>query len=135
MLKQWSLLLTAAAVLASCSPYPPDQPRHIMPPPMPDVITPQIKTPAEIARDQEAAARRAADRKREQAARELEAANKPVTPPKPDKPTYPKATSIPGKAGHVFNPYTNDPVDVRGIPSGSLVTDPNDSESRKFRVP
>lgn len=102
---------------------------------MPDVITPQIKSPAEIARDQEAASRRAAERKREQAAREREAANKPTTPEKPDKPKYPTATAIPGKAGHVFNPYTNDPVDVRGIPSGSKVTDPNDSESRVFRVP
>lgn len=135
MLKQWSLLLTAAAVLASCAPYPPEPPRHLGPLPLPDTITPEYKTPEEIARDQEAAARRAAERKREQEAREREAISKPATPPKPDKPKYPKATAIPGKAGHVFNPYTNDPVDVRGIPSGSLVTDPNDAESRKFRVP
>ena len=43
---------------------------------------------------------------------------------------------IPGKEGFVFNPYTNNPVDVRGIPSGTLVRDPQDpNKDHKFRVP
>ena len=56
----------------------------------------------------------------------------PVAP----KPTYRYALPIPGKEGFVFNPFTNNPVDVRGIPSGTLVRDPQDSNSdHKFRVP
>jgi hypothetical protein len=54
----------------------------------------------------------------------------------PPKPNYPYALPIPGKDGFVFNPYTNNPVDVRGIPSGTLVRDPQDSNGdHKFRVP
>lgn len=50
--------------------------------------------------------------------------------------TYPYATSVPGKQGFVFNPYTKNQVDVRGIPSGTLVRDPNDADAgHKFRVP
>lgn len=57
--------------------------------------------------------------------------------PKPVvKKTFPYASKIPGKTGFVFNPYNNNMVDVRGLPSGSLVRDPNDSNSEhKFRVP
>mgnify|MGYP001827734096 CR=1 FL=1 len=52
------------------------------------------------------------------------------------KPNYPYALPIPGKDGFVFNPYTNNPVDVRGIPSGTLVRDPQDPNAdHKFRVP
>ena len=49
---------------------------------------------------------------------------------------YRRATLIPGKEGFVFNPFTNNPVDVRGIPSGTLVRDPQDpNKDHKFRVP
>jgi hypothetical protein len=52
------------------------------------------------------------------------------------KPDYRRAIPIPGKEGFVFNPFTNNPVDVRGIPSGTLVRDPQDpNETHKFRVP
>ena len=55
---------------------------------------------------------------------------------RPQKPNYPYALAIPGKDGFVFNPYTNNPVDVRGIPSGTLVRDPQDPNAdHKFRVP
>ena len=54
-------------------------------------------------------------------------------PPRQD---YRVAVPIPGKEGFVFNPFTNDPVDVRAIPSGTLVRDPNDPDpDHKFRVP
>lgn len=57
----------------------------------------------------------------------------PTQPPKKD---YRTAVSIPGKEGFVFNPFTNDPVDVRAIPPGTLVRDPNDPDpDHKFRVP
>ena len=43
---------------------------------------------------------------------------------------------VPGKAGFVFNPWTNNVVDVRGLPPGTLVRDPVDSDqTHKFRVP
>lgn len=43
---------------------------------------------------------------------------------------------IPGKPGFIFNPWTNNPTDVRGIPAGTLVRDPQDPDkSHKFRVP
>ena len=52
------------------------------------------------------------------------------------KPNYPTATRVPGKEGFVFNPYTHNTVDVKGIASGKLVRDPEDADtSHKFRVP
>ena len=47
---------------------------------------------------------------------------------------YPYATKVPGKQGFVFNPYTKNQVDVRHVPQGALVLDPNDGDkTRKFR--
>lgn len=50
---------------------------------------------------------------------------------------YPFASKIPGKEGFVFSPYNKKVVDVRGIPSGTLVADPlfPASEKKYFRVP
>ena len=60
---------------------------------------------------------------------------KPATEP-PPRQDYRVAVPSPGKEGFVFNPFTNDPVDVRAIPSGTLVRDPNDPDpDHKFRVP
>lgn len=60
---------------------------------------------------------------------------KPGSEP-PPRQDYRVAVPIPGKEGFVFNPFTNDPVDVRAIPSGTLVRDPNDPDpDHKFRVP
>jgi len=42
---------------------------------------------------------------------------------------------VPGKVGYVFNPYTHNILDVRGLPLGSLVRDPMDSEMLLFRIP
>jgi hypothetical protein len=49
----------------------------------------------------------------------------------------PVATAAPGKSGFVFSPYNNNVVDVRDIPSGTLVADPHypASEKKYFRVP
>ncbi len=72
---------------------------------------------------------------RERLARE-QAGNGPITKPPGSKPKYPTASSVPGKPGFVFNPYTHNIVDVKGIGSGKLVRDPEDSDStHKFRVP
>lgn len=48
--------------------------------------------------------------------------------------SYPVADPVPGRPGFVFSPDTNQPIDVRGMPSGTLVMDPSSPRS-KFRVP
>jgi hypothetical protein len=50
---------------------------------------------------------------------------------------YPVANKVPGKDGFVFSPYNNKVVDVRDIPTGTLVQDPTypASEKKYFRVP
>ncbi len=42
---------------------------------------------------------------------------------------------VPGKVGFVFNPYTQNIVDVRGRSLGSLVRDSEDPEMRRFLIP
>lgn len=60
---------------------------------------------------------------------------KPTTPDK--KPEYKFASKVPGKEGFVFSPYNNKVVDVRDIPTGTLVQDPTYTGEGKgyFRVP
>ena len=48
--------------------------------------------------------------------------------------SFPYASSVPGRKGFVFNPYTQAKVDVRGIASGTLVSDPRNPD-QKFYVP
>lgn len=36
---------------------------------------------------------------------------------------------------HMKNPHTGDLIDIEGIPSGTMVRDPSDSQGRTFRVP
>ncbi len=62
--------------------------------------------------------------------------------PQPQNPTptngdYPFASKVPGKEGFVFSPYNNRVVDVRDIPTGTLVQDPTypPTEKKYFRVP
>jgi hypothetical protein len=64
----------------------------------------------------------------------------PSDSPKPAEPKradYQFANKVPGKEGFVFSPYNNKVVDVRDIPSGTLVQDPTypPSEKKYFRVP
>jgi hypothetical protein len=69
----------------------------------------------------------------------LSAPNKPAPPQhKPPKPAeYPTAKALPDREGFVLSPYTNKIIDVRGLPSGTLVADPEFSTQDKkfFRVP
>jgi len=62
-----------------------------------------------------------------------------TTPPptEPRRTDYPVANKVPGKDGFVFSPYNNKVVDVRDIPTGTLVQDPTypASEKKYFRVP
>ncbi len=50
---------------------------------------------------------------------------------------YPVATPVPDKEGFVFSPYNKQVVDIRDIPSGTLVQDPTfpAEEKKFFRVP
>lgn len=60
----------------------------------------------------------------------------PITPPKPAVPKVPTAEKVPGKPGMVYNPFTKNEVDVNGIPSGTKVRDPHDSNpAHIFKVP
>lgn len=63
--------------------------------------------------------------------------NAPPPNPPERRPDYPFANKVPGKDGFVFSPYNNKVVDVRDIPSGTLVQDPTylASEKKYFRVP
>lgn len=58
-------------------------------------------------------------------------------PPTEEKRDYKFANKVPGKEGFVFSPYNNKVVDVRDIPSGTLVQDPTypAAEKKYFRVP
>jgi hypothetical protein len=58
-------------------------------------------------------------------------------PPAPEKRDFDFANKVPGKEGFVFSPYNNKVVDVRDIPSGTLVQDPTypAAEKKYFRVP
>lgn len=58
-------------------------------------------------------------------------------PPTPEKRDFAFANKVPGKDGFVFSPYNNKVVDVRDIPSGTLVQDPTypAADKKYFRVP
>lgn len=59
------------------------------------------------------------------------------TQPAENRNDFAFANKVPGKEGFVFSPYNNKVVDVRDIPSGTLVQDPTypAAEKKYFRVP
>ncbi len=61
----------------------------------------------------------------------------PKPPVEEKRSDQPVANKVPGKDGFVFSPYNNKVVDVRDIPSGTLVQDPTYTGAGKgyFRVP
>jgi hypothetical protein len=77
--------------------------------------------------------------KKEEIKEKPEDTTTPPDKPKEDtkKGDYAFANPVPGKEGFVFSPYNNKLVDVRDIPSGTLVRDPTypDAEKKYFRVP
>lgn len=148
----FSTLLTVAgcALVTSCyPPYPPDMDprahRQVPPPVQKDTTT----VNDEGQRQLDEARRRLEEENRmknpgmqpgiDQPTIQPPTVHQPDTnlpPVNPPTTTYQYASKVPGKAGYVFNPFTQNQVDVRGIPSGTLVRDPNDSNpSHKFRVP
>lgn len=130
------LPLGCVALIGACAPYPPypgqqSQGQKPQPEKPTETVTDekqrQIEENRRRLKAQEA-------RRREQARKEAQ--NTTTKPALPTKPKYPTATAVPGKAGFVFNPYTQNIVDVKGIGSGKLVRDPEDGDpTHKFRVP
>lgn len=58
-------------------------------------------------------------------------------PPEPASTGVQVARPVPGKPGYVFSPFNSKVIDVKGIPSGTLVADPSypAAEKKYFRVP
>lgn len=131
--------------LVSCYPY--DETQHkkrVTKAPDKTATTPdQLK-----AKEQEALKKKEQEeiKKTEESAPDTTAENPgTVTPPtevtkptvEPKRTDYAFANKVPGKEGFVFSPYNNKVVDVRDIPSGTLVQDPTypAAEKKYFRVP
>lgn len=131
------LPLFVSLAFVSCYPIP-DKPRNEGPPKQDETVSSQDQQKIQEQRDR-------MKEKQEQAEQTVDVPKeKPDsgTTTKPDKPDsgprdYAFANPVPGKEGFVFSPYNNKLVDVRDIPSGTLVQDPTypASEKKYFRVP
>lgn len=148
-----STLAFVSALFVSCSPFPPDSPfgeNTAYIPYAEKVETTQYSdattSHTEIAKQKEANRRRLAAKKKLDAGawQENQAENKVNTeteitkksaPPTKPKSKYPTAQRT--REGFVKNPYTGAEVDVRGMPGGSLVYDPDDPNyaTNRFRIP
>ncbi len=122
----------------SCYPYP--EPPPGQQPPVNQTVTSHEQQRLE---EQRAKMKAAAEREKQN---NPEANTGPMTNPNETPPTkpqvepkrdYPFATTVPGKEGFVFSPYNNKVIDVRDMPTGTLVQDPTypAAEKKYFRVP
>lgn len=128
--KKMLLPIGLIALVGACAPYPP-QPY----PPYPPQMRIQPDGQPSLTSEQQRQLDESRERLRQQQEAERNANDLPAAP-KPAKPNYPTASAVPGKPGFVFNPYTHNIVDVKGIASGKLCRDPEDSDpTHKFRVP
>ncbi len=127
------------ALIGACAPYPPypGQQGQSQEPSQQAQPEQQVQQTATDEKQRQIEADRRRLKQKEAARRKkLAAENNTVSAPKPAKPNYPTATAVPGKEGFVFNPYTQNIVDIRGVASGKLVRDPEDADlTHKFRVP
>lgn len=133
-----SLPLLGCLAFVSCFPIP-GGPRGSRPDPSPNptvTSTDQQKINEQRERMKE---RDEQKKKQELADKPKEKTNETNTEKPAEKKTgdYAFANPVPGKEGFVFSPYNNKLVDVRDIPSGTLVQDPTypASEKKYFRVP
>lgn len=129
----------SCVLLASCYPYNEQRPqkkaqRGVLPTP-PTAEELQLKKQEEERKKQEEELKKAEETKVTPPENLPNSEIKPTTPEK--KSDYAFANKVPGKDGFVFSPYNNKVVDVRDIPSGTLVQDPTypPSEKKYFRVP
>ena len=124
--------LAAVALVGACAPWPP----YATNPPQPPAPGPLDVQPTLTDEEQRMIQENRERLAREKRERELAERNGGNPASNTSKPKYPTAAPVPGKAGYVFNPYTQGTVDVRGIAPGTLVRDPEDDDpSHKFRVP
>ena len=126
-MKNLTFLIAVVALISACAPYPPyggyRQPSNMIPPGQPALTDPE-------------------QRQLYESPDPMTGRNADLNPPRVGDPSsspvskYPTAAAVPGKPGFVFNPYTHNIVDVKGIGSGKLVRDPEDNDTtQKFRVP
>lgn len=133
-----SLPLVGCFAFVSCYPIP-DGPRGPGKPNADETVSSQDQQKIQDQRDR---MKESAEKKEENASDEMkktEDTSTTMSKPKEDtkKGDYAFATAVPGKEGFVFSPYNNKLVDVRDIPSGTLVQDPTypAAEKKYFRVP
>ncbi len=141
------LLLTVSLLssfaFVSCFPIPEDKPRKKAEGQAQTTITSeeqqQIEAQREMIKQRELEKQKEAETTASNDGSGAQTQTQNTTPTTPVTPTsdYPFANPVPGKAGFVFSPYNNKMVDVRDIPSGTLVRDPTYPEAEKkfFRVP
>ena len=133
-----TIIPVGISLLASCYPYP-EEPQRDRPtaPQGEQTLSSEEQQQIESQRER---MREQAERREQQQQAERQTERR-ETPPPTSEPTrrsdYPFATPVPGKDGFVFSPYNNKVVDVRDIPSGTLVQDPTypPAEKKYFRVP
>ena len=143
----FSLPLLGCLAFASCYPIP-DKPKELRPRKKDVTVTSQdqqkIQEQRDLMKENEAKEKEAADIAIEgNLDTPTPTPPTPPSPPSPPKKTveervdYAFANPVPGKEGFVFSPYNNKEVDVRDIPSGTLVADPTypATEKKYFRVP
>jgi len=134
-------LASLAVLINACTPYPEKGPKKgpqqqgQKPPPTPE-------EQQKIKEDREKAKKEAEEKQKQEAANNQSNSNNPgptegTKPKSTEKKDYPFASPVVGKAGFVLSPYNSKMVDVRDIPSGTLVQDPTypASEKKYFRVP
>lgn len=130
-------------LLASCYPY--DESRDRRPPPNKQDKTITSREQQDIQKQRDELKKKEEEAKKEAQKQEETKPTQPDNttdrtpepePQKPEKKDYPFANKVPGKEGFVFSPYNNKVVDVRDIPSGTLVQDPTYTGGKGyFRVP
>jgi hypothetical protein len=131
-----SMPLVGCFAFVSCYPVP-DGPQRKKPDPNATVAS---EDQQKIQEQRDRMKEREEQKLAEEKANEMKAPEDTTTS-KPDDNTkkgdYAFATPVPGKEGFVFSPYNNKLVDVRDIPSGTLVQDPTypAAEKKYFRVP
>lgn len=133
------LPLVGCFAFVSCYPLP-DKPRNGGPPKKDETVASQDQQNIQELRDrmkekeEKEKLEAATDTPKEKPVAETSVPTKPVEKPRSD---YAFANPVPGKEGFVFSPYNNKVVDVRDIPSGTLVQDPTypAAEKKYFRVP
>ena len=134
-------------LLASCTPYNEHPHKKPTPKPTPKTTTtaaeqkaqaqPDLAKPKEEPTKKDALTHAAPEAPATTTAQTTPPTQAPTPPLEEKRAEYKFANKVPGKDGFVFSPWNNKVVDVKGIPSGTLVQDPTYTGAGKgyFRVP